>query len=165
MMVSRMGVGNGSGNRFQESRLVGIRKRGMSVGCGGSDLRMTLSAYDGIKSVDGISGVVDHATCTIGFQEAVLSLDHISVTALMLVLEVSGASVLNVVGKVVLWVGIVSISLLLDQRLSVNSQSGLGSIGQRSCVRHIRGCWQYSCADIAEEGKQADKLWAGRLVI
>lgn len=76
---------------------------------------MTLLADNSVESVDGISGVVDDTTGAIGFQEAVLSLDDISVAGLVLVLNVSGYAILNSVREAVLRVGIVALVFLVDQ--------------------------------------------------
>jgi hypothetical protein len=85
----------------------------MSVGNWGSDLgdglhdSWGLSVDDSVESVDWVSGVGDSSDGTIGLNKGVLSLDDISVSALVGGLGVSGESVGNGVSVVVLWVSIV----------------------------------------------------------
>lgn len=131
-------------------------------------------ADNSIESVHGISGVVDHSAGTIGFQQTVLSLYDISIAGLVLVLEVSGQTVLDVVGVVVLWVVIVLVDFLAENRLgSIGQrcldQSRLGSIRQRSgdSVGHIGGGWgsgQKSGSGQADQGEEADKLEEKKLL-
>ncbi|KYN05715.1 hypothetical protein ALC62_03370 [Cyphomyrmex costatus] len=68
----------------------------------------------GVESIDWISGVVNGAPGTIGFQEGVATLDEVAVTGLVLALGISGQAVVHVIGVAVLWmrveVGIDSLS-------------------------------------------------------
>lgn len=153
-MVDRLGVGHRSGDRLQESGLasVGDLRSGQSLS--------SLTAHYSVKSMDGIGGVIDHTTGTIGFQKAVLPLDHISVTGLVLVLEVSSVSVLDVVGEVVLRMGIVLLRLLADDRLASIGQSGLGNIGQRSsAMGNVLGSWEDTSAGNADQSEEGDELY------
>jgi len=66
-----------------------------------------LSVNDGVESVDGVSGVGHGTDGTIGLDKGVLSLDNITVAALLVVLGITGQTVLDGVSVVVLWVSIV----------------------------------------------------------
>ncbi|KAG8229058.1 hypothetical protein J437_LFUL005691 [Ladona fulva] len=66
-----------------------------------------LTVDDSVESVDGVSGVVDGTAGAIGFSQTVRSLDDISIAALVLVLGVSGESILDVIGVGVLGMRIV----------------------------------------------------------
>jgi hypothetical protein len=62
---------------------------------------------DSVESVDGISGIFDDTTGSVGLDERVRSLYDISVTALLLLLVISGKSISYGVCVVVLWVCVV----------------------------------------------------------
>jgi len=62
---------------------------------------------DGVESIVGISGVVNGPLETIGIDEGIWSLDYVSITGFVLALGVSGQTVLDVVGEVVLGMRIV----------------------------------------------------------
>jgi len=66
-----------------------------------------LSVYNSVESIDWVSGVGDSSDGTIGLHERVLSLDNISVTGFLVVLGITGQTILNGVGVVVLWVSII----------------------------------------------------------
>jgi hypothetical protein len=76
------------------------------VNLGNSD-SWSLTIDNSVESVDGVSGVSNGTDGTIGLNKRVLSLDNISVAALLVVLGISGQTVLDGISVVVLWVGIV----------------------------------------------------------
>ena len=88
---------HGSGDGYGSS--VGNSYRCSDLSDGGGKRSLV---YDGVESVDGISGVFDSADSTVGFNKAVASLDNITITALLLALSVTGESVLDVVSVAVL---------------------------------------------------------------
>ena len=88
-----------------------------------SDSDSSFLVYDGVESVDGVSGVVDDTTAAIRFDEGVAALDNISVTALVLALGVTGESILDVVGVAVLWVWVV----LVDGGVCYGDWGGVGN--------------------------------------
>lgn len=61
---------------------------------------------DGVESVDIIGGVVDGADGTIGFNQGVLSLHNITITALNLGFHISGETIMDSIVEGVLWVGL-----------------------------------------------------------
>jgi hypothetical protein len=67
------------------------------------------SVNDGVESVDWVSGVGNGTDGTIGLDKGVLSLDNISVAALVGRLLVSGEGIRDRVSVVVLWMGIVGL--------------------------------------------------------
>ena len=161
VVVGGLGVGQRSRDGLNEGWLLGVGQlrgsNGLDQGRGG-DLGGSLAAHDSVESVDRVSGVVDHTTGAIGLQEAVLSLDDVSVTGLVLVLEVSGDSVLDVVGVVVLRVGVV----LLDLLLSSDGDGRLGSVGQGSrSVGHVGGGRKDSSTGAGNQGEESDELRSG----
>ncbi|PSN41644.1 hypothetical protein C0J52_10501 [Blattella germanica] len=90
----------------------GITGDGGGVGSdGSSDLGDSgdggFAVYDGVESVDGVSGVLDGTTGAVRLNKAVAALDDVSVSGLLLSLGVSGKSVLDVVSVAVLRVGVV----------------------------------------------------------
>lgn len=102
---------------------------GGSVNFGNGDVWGS-SVNHGIESVDGVRGVGDGTGAAVWFDQRVLSLNHISVSGLLVSLRVPGESILNGVSVVVLWVGIVG--LISDDGLGnnwVGLQDGLSSIG------------------------------------
>lgn len=66
----------------------------------GSD--QLLLANDGVEAIDGIGGVIYNAARTIGLDQRILSLDHISIAGLMLALVIPGQRVLYSVREAVL---------------------------------------------------------------
>lgn len=74
-------------------------------GTGGDD--WGIPGDDCVEPVDGVSVVVDGPPDTIGFNQAVRSLDDISVSGLFLSFGVSGEAIVHAVGELVLWVSIV----------------------------------------------------------
>lgn len=82
---------------------------------------------DGVESVDIIGGVVDGADGTIGFDQGVLSLHNITITALDLGFHISGETIMDSIVEGVLWVGVV-VSLVFggqwDNTSGGNSEEG-----------------------------------------
>lgn len=68
--------------------------------------RWTRLGDDGVESVDIIGGVVDGADGTIGFNQGVLSLHNITITALNLRFHISGKTIMDSIVEGVLWVGL-----------------------------------------------------------
>lgn len=97
---------------------------------GGDNLSHFLLGHDSVESVDGISGVVHNTARTIGFDEAVLSLDHISVTGLVLRLVIASHIVLNAVREAVLGV------VVLD--MWQQTSAGHGNQGEEGDVLEMR---------------------------
>ena len=134
-------------------------------------MNASLFANDGVESVDGIGGVVDDSAGSIGFNEAVLSLDYISVTVFLLVLEVSGQTVLDVVSEGVLWVGVVfvlsehglgdgqgSSDRLDDGGLGVgNGGSGVGRLDQGSSSV-VGSSEEVASVGGGQKGEESDEL-------
>jgi len=87
-------VGDGSGN--------GLHNRG-----NGDGLDQGLTVHDGVESVDGVGGVLDGPLVAIGVDQGVLSADHVTVALLHLALGVSGEGILDIVGVLVLGMGVV----------------------------------------------------------
>jgi hypothetical protein len=61
--------------------------------------RGRLKAYDGVESVDGISGVLDNTTCAVRLHQVVNTLYVVSISTLLMTLGVSGQGVLDFVSK------------------------------------------------------------------
>lgn len=66
-----------------------------------------LTAYDGVESVDRISGVLNNTTCAVRFHQVVNTLYVGPISTLLMTLGVSGKSVLDFVSKTVPGVGVV----------------------------------------------------------
>jgi len=154
---------------------------------GGLDDSWGRSVYDGVESVDWVSSVGNGTDSTIGLNKGVLSLDDISVAALLVSLGVSGQTVLDGVSVVVLWVGVVwlwssgignfgnwgsignwSNSLGNDWSVSVGNWSG--SIGWGSSVSWAMGVGKSSWGDNSGassggEGEESDDLDHGEVVV
>jgi hypothetical protein len=85
--------------------------------------------HDGVESVDGVSGVLYCPHCAVRLHKAVATLDDVSVAALMLVLNVGGQSVLDVVSVAVLGMGVV---VGVDGYWGGELSDGGGGVGQGS---------------------------------
>jgi hypothetical protein len=100
--------------------------------------------YDGIESVNGVSGVLDGTHCAVRLHQAVAALDDISAAALLLSLDVPSQSVVDVVREAVLGVGVVvgvdgyGGGYLSDcgGGIGKGSRGGIGD----GCVRYSGGC-------------------------
>ncbi|KAF4521976.1 hypothetical protein B566_EDAN012525 [Ephemera danica] len=134
---------------------------GGSISSGGSNDSLgnggAILVHNSVESVDGISGVLDGTTGAIGLSQRVRSLDNISVAGLVLVLAVSGQSILDVVGVRVLRVG-VEVGVDSDGSLSngggISSHSG-GSIGSTSVGRG-GVCAVSGSSGVGSHGRGAD---------
>ncbi|KAF4527593.1 hypothetical protein B566_EDAN016392 [Ephemera danica] len=120
-VAQRRGVGQWSSVSVSHGSSVGMSYRGSSVGIGScrgsSGVAMTMGNRGGVHSVSrasdlsvetvvGISGVVHGAGGAIGLQQAVVSLDHVTVAGLALALLVAGVRVSNAVLEAVFGVGL-----------------------------------------------------------
>ena len=120
-VAQRRGVGQGSSVSVSHGSSVGMSYRGSSVGIGScrgsSGVAMTMGNRGGVHGVSrasdlsvetvvGISGVVHGAGGAIGLQQAVVSLDHVTVAGLALALLVAGVRVSNAVLEAVFGVGL-----------------------------------------------------------
>lgn len=85
------------------------------------------SLHDGIESALSVSRVLDNALVSIGVDQRVSSLDHVSLAGLLLLLDVSGLQVLYSVGKVVLGRGIV-VLVLVVVRVSIGVSSVVSTV-------------------------------------
>lgn len=92
---------------------------GLDDGWSGMD-RWARLGDDSVESVDIIGGVVDCADGTIGFDQGVLSLHNISITALDLGLNIAGQTIMDSIVEGVLWVRIV-ISLVFSGQWNESS--------------------------------------------
>lgn len=73
-------------------------------------------ADDRIKTVDGISRIIDCTPRTIRLDEWILSLDYITVTGFTLILIVAGKPVLDVIWETVLGMRVIIVSLWKNQQ-------------------------------------------------
>ncbi|XP_052562895.1 uncharacterized protein LOC120424888 [Culex pipiens pallens] len=87
-------------------------------------LGQRFTADDGVESVVLIGGVVHNATVTIGIDQGVLSLDVISVTLLLLALDVSGVVIVDGVRELVLGGGIGVFHVLDGNRQQTSAGHG-----------------------------------------
>jgi len=83
----------------------------------GNSLDEGFTVDDSVESVDGIGGVLDCALVTISIDQRVLSTDHITIAFLDLALGVAGEGILDIVGVLVLGMGIVFLGSLGDHML------------------------------------------------
>uniref|UniRef100_A0A182J5U4 Uncharacterized protein n=1 Tax=Anopheles atroparvus TaxID=41427 RepID=A0A182J5U4_ANOAO len=77
-----------------------------------------LAADDGVESVVVIGGVVNHAAVSISIDQRVLALNDISMTFLLLALDITGVVIVDIVGELVLGgrIGVLDVLDGLDQR-------------------------------------------------
>jgi len=107
-VVSDGVVGNGEGS-VVDNWSSGSVSDGWSGNDGGPD-GWGRSVNNGVESIDGVSGVGDGPHGTIGLNKGVLSLNDISVAALVGGLLVSGEGIGHGVSVVVLWMRVIRLS-------------------------------------------------------
>jgi len=143
-------VGNGSGD-------------GLHNGGNGDGLDQGLTVDNGVESVDGIGGVLDGSLVAIGVDQGVLSADHVAIALLHLALGVSGEGVLNIVGVLVLGMGIVLLGGLGKNRLGVGNGDrclGVGGHGGGGVVHLLDG--QNTGVGGGDQGEEGDELKEGK---
>lgn len=102
-----------------------VSHRSHHLSDGGDDLSGVderLFMHDSVKTVVGVSGVLNSAFGAVGVNDGVGALYDITVAGFLLGLGVTSVPILYVVGEAVLWVGIVSFNL--GYRGSVRHRSG-----------------------------------------
>ena len=69
----------------------------------------------GLEAVVLVSGVLHGAHVTVGFDEGVTALDDVAVAFLVLALHITSMPIINIIGKVVVWVdiGVVFVAIVL----------------------------------------------------
>jgi len=108
-VVSHGVVGNGKGSVVVDNWSSGSVSDGWSGNDGSTD-GWGRSVNNGVESIDGVSGVGDGPHSTIGLNKGVLSLNDISVAALVGGLLVSGEGIGHGVSVVVLWMRVIRLS-------------------------------------------------------
>jgi len=121
---------------------------------------------DGVETVDRVGGVLDNALVAIGIDQGVLAMDHVAITLLNLTLRVSGKGVLDIVGELVLGMGIVFLGGLGQNRLGVGNGDrclGVGGHGGGGVIHLLDG--KNSGTGGRDEGENSEELWEKRGVI
>lgn len=177
MHVGGGGVSQGSSNTGISERSSDFGDRGGSNHLGGHTNGLTV--HNSIESVDGVSSVLDGAPGAVRLHERIGSLDDISAAGLVLVLRVSGQSVLDIVAVAVLGIGIVIVSddglgnnwggVFGNGRVSIGSYSNFGDRGVGGSVSRSKG-WggvrvHSDSGSAGHEGGKNDELCGGELGI
>ena len=120
---------------------------------------------DGVESVDRVSGVLDGTHCAVRLHQAVAALDDVSTAALLLALSVASQSVLDVVSKAVLGVGVVvgvdshGGGDLSDGGGRICQGSGMRGVGQRARVGEYGRGANDSGTGGSHQGGEGEELW------
>jgi hypothetical protein len=112
---------------------------------------------DGVESVDGVGGVFNGTSGTIRVDERVAALYYVTITGFLLVLAVSGQTVLDIVTVGVLWMGVVFVSYYGLGDGNGSSDSGTGEGGGITQRSGNGGSDEASTGD-GDEGGEGNKL-------